>query len=275
MALVFVSYAHEDAAFVNKLVADLRAEHVPVWVDKDIPPGERWDRTVQAHLKKSSHLLLVLSPDSVDSDNVLDEISYAYSNQKTITPILHRPCDIPFRVARIQRIDFHTTPYAAALNRLLSALPRNTPQPTGSRASAYTRFWATLLEQANTQTDLHAKISPGSKNRIKATAGRPGLRYAYALHRRDASVSLEIATSDKRQNKRHFDALHGLRDQIEAAFGDPLVWERMDNNKLSRIRCILPGSLDDEAQWPLLQANLIDAMIRLDAALRPYLDALD
>jgi len=62
--------------------------------------------------------LVVLSPAAVDSHNVMDEVSFALEERKTLLPVLHRRCDIPFRLRRVQYIDF-TNDYSAGLDRVL------------------------------------------------------------------------------------------------------------------------------------------------------------
>ena len=78
MAKVFISYAHKDQDFVLKLAEHLRQRDVNLWLDQfDIPPGKRWDDQVEVALKTCSFLVVVLSPHSVKSDNVKDEIGFA------------------------------------------------------------------------------------------------------------------------------------------------------------------------------------------------------
>jgi hypothetical protein len=103
----FVSYSREDADFALKLVKDLRSKGVDVWIDQlDIPPGELWDRAVERALKSCECLLVILSPASVQSENVLDEVTFALEKNKQIVPVLHKTCEIPFRLLRLQHINF-------------------------------------------------------------------------------------------------------------------------------------------------------------------------
>ena len=75
---VFVSYAREDSAFVERLVGDLKGAGANVWLDKaDIPPGARWDREIERALKSCLELVVVVTPASVESEQVMDEVGYA------------------------------------------------------------------------------------------------------------------------------------------------------------------------------------------------------
>ena len=118
----FISYSRRDGDFARKLAQDLRAAGVSIWLDQlDIPPGARWDRTVDQALRKCGRLLLILSPDSVGSENVMDEVAVAMHEGKPVVPVLHRPCEIPLRLFRLQYIDF-TEDYADGLNKLIANL---------------------------------------------------------------------------------------------------------------------------------------------------------
>jgi hypothetical protein len=123
--LAFLSYARADAAFVLRLAKDLREGGAALWIDQlDIAAGERWDRAIEDALAKCAQLLVILSPASVESTNVMDEVSLALEDGKTVVPVLHRECKIPFRLRRLQYVDLALN-YEAGLDRLLEALGVN------------------------------------------------------------------------------------------------------------------------------------------------------
>ena len=129
---IFVSYCRSDSEFALRLVQDLKAAGVNVWLDQlDIAPGMAWDIAVEAALFNCPSMLVILSSVSVSSENVRDEVSFALSKQKRLIPVLYRDCDVPFRLARLQHIDFRTD-YARGLERLqnvLGAAPRPEASP--------------------------------------------------------------------------------------------------------------------------------------------------
>lgn len=121
---VFLSYARADADFALHLATDLRAAGVDLWVDQlDIPKGAIWDQEVERALRACSHILIVMSPASVNSHNVMDEVSFALEEGMTVVPVLFQPCDRPFRLRRFQYVDF-TSDYGNGLSALTLALPR-------------------------------------------------------------------------------------------------------------------------------------------------------
>lgn len=125
MSHVFISYSRKDSAFVSALSATLRQRGVNLWIDQDnIGGGVFWDDTVEEALKEAACVIAVLSEKFTQSDNVKDEISYAKERNIQIIPIIiEEVANIPFRLGRVQHIDFRTN-YSQALDLLL----RNVPQ---------------------------------------------------------------------------------------------------------------------------------------------------
>ena len=79
----FLSYSRDDSAFARRLAEDLKKAGASVWLDQlDIEPGEEWDSAIEEALVQSPRMLLVLSPSSVKSRNVRNEIAFALDNQK-------------------------------------------------------------------------------------------------------------------------------------------------------------------------------------------------
>jgi TIR domain len=132
----FFSYARTDGDFVLRLAKELRAAGANVWVDQlDIVGGERWDKAVEAALHDCQGTVVVLSPDAVASNNVMDEVSCALEENKLVVPVLRANCEVPFRLRRVQRVDF-TTNFDTGLAELLRALKVDKPASAGTAAAA-------------------------------------------------------------------------------------------------------------------------------------------
>lgn len=118
----FFSYSRADSEFALRLAGDLKLAGANGWLDQmDIKPGMQWDSEVQNALSACPIVLVILSPSSVKSPNVLDEISFALSKSKTVIPVLYRDCEIPFRLGRLHQIDFRSD-YSEGLDKLLDSL---------------------------------------------------------------------------------------------------------------------------------------------------------
>lgn len=129
----FFSYSRVDSGFVLKLATDLKNEGLNAWLDQlDIQPGSRWDASIEHALNEAEVMLVVLSNSSVKSENVLDEVSYAINKGKRVIPLLIDNCEVPFRIARFQRIDF-ASDYNTGLRNLVKTL--NTKQSFEKKTS--------------------------------------------------------------------------------------------------------------------------------------------
>lgn len=117
---IFLSYARKNRKFARRLTADLEKAGVKnVWRDeKSIEGGADWEEAIKKGIRDCRDFLLVLSPQSVDSEWVRDEIHYARKQGKRIIPLLLRKCDeTPLALERIEHIDF--TYYKRGLAELL------------------------------------------------------------------------------------------------------------------------------------------------------------
>ena len=132
-------------------------------------------------------------------------------------------------------------------------------------------FWKGLLDKSKARTRLFANISPGRRYWLGTGAGRSGVAFNYVVLMDEASVELYIHHDHETgaKNKAIFDALAAQKQAIEREFGGRLEWERLDNRQASRIRKrFMDGGLAEPETWSQLQDEMIDAMIRLDKALR-------
>ena len=103
----FISYSRANSDFAVRLAKDLKTAGHDIWLDQlDIPTGARWDDELEKALRTCSTFLIILSPESIQSQNVKDEIGYAIDAGKHILPIMIKQCEVPFRLRRFQYVDF-------------------------------------------------------------------------------------------------------------------------------------------------------------------------
>jgi hypothetical protein len=69
---IFFCYAHEVESLLNKLKIQLRPLQrmgfIDVWYDRDISAGMKWEEELDMHLNEANIILLLVSPDFMDSD---------------------------------------------------------------------------------------------------------------------------------------------------------------------------------------------------------------
>ena len=131
----FISYSHVNRDFATKLAKELKAAAYPVWFDQlDIPAGARWDDEVENALRECTIFMIILTPASIASENVKDEIGYAIDRGKRILPVLLENCDIPLRLNRFQYVDFTTKSFEEGLESAKELLGGLVDEASGSAA---------------------------------------------------------------------------------------------------------------------------------------------
>jgi hypothetical protein len=173
--VIFVSYARTDGEFALKLASDLRSANVNVWIDQlDIMVGVTWDLAVQDALQNCTGLLVILSPRAVSSRSVMDELSFALDENKKVFPVLYQASEIPFRLRRLQHIDF-TSNYSTGLSRLVSALSGTSPAPRGNGDAGSNRTRRTEPGPRGRRSRLLTALLVGSVAAIVAAAAGIGI----------------------------------------------------------------------------------------------------
>ena len=153
-----------------------------------------------------------------------------------------------------------------------------TKQEIAERYIIRERFWTRLLEISKQKTKLHANISPTQHNWLGTSSGKRGLGFNYALRKNEAQVELYIdrGKESDEENKMIFDKLFNNKEEIEKSFGNSLEWERLEGKRACRIRKRIKvgGYRDEEEKWPQIHEAMVNDMIRLEEALRPYIKKL-
>lgn len=138
------------------------------------------------------------------------------------------------------------------------------------------KFWEGLVAICRARNTRHADRKPGSYHWLGGSSGIPGLGLNYVIVQEYGIAELYIDRGDAEENKRIFDQLHARKDEIEKAFGGTLSWERLDTKRACRIKHVIErgGYRSPESQWPEIQAEMVETMTKLEAALKPALESL-
>lgn len=143
----------------------------------------------------------------------------------------------------------------------------------GERANLLARFLAQLAERAAPRIDLHRGRTPDADLGVLfGSIGKSGFTLNYVVAKDTSRVELLIQRDDGRQQLLR---LQEGREAIEAAFRAPLIWQEKEGVRQCRVyHPVSGGYRSAEAEWPRIQDEMIDAMIRLDGALRQRVLAL-
>ena len=163
-------------------------------------------------------------------------------------------------------------------NYVTSEILGLTKKKTPERYALRKEFWTQLLDYAKNKTQLHAGITPGEYNWIGTGTGVRGLGLNYTVTKQNAVVELYIDRGryEEEENKAILDQLAANKNAIEKTFGEPLDWQQLEGKRACRIckQMTLGGYRNDEEQWPKIHEAMVDAMIRLEKTLKPYIKAI-
>ena len=104
MADVFVSYARADKARVAPLIAAIESEGWSVWWDPEITPGQEFDQQIGVELKAAAAVLVVWTPNSVNSRWVRGEAREG-ADRGILVPVRFDSAELPIDVRALHTTD--------------------------------------------------------------------------------------------------------------------------------------------------------------------------
>jgi hypothetical protein len=137
-------------------------------------------------------------------------------------------------------------------------------------------FWYQTLEALEkVAASPYANVSPRRDQWLDAGSGMSNVIYRMVFNRDAVRIEFTLDRSSAEQNKAMFDVLHARRLEIEAAYGLPLSWRRMDDKKMSVIEA--RQAFDDghnKENWPAMIDWLVDHVQRMVRAFGPEIPGL-
>src|SRR3712207_1474722 len=91
MGHIFISYAREDTAFVQRLNDALKERGKSTWVDwEGILPSAEWLKEIYSAIEAADAALFVISPDFAASTVCGKELAHAVAHHKRLVPVVFR-----------------------------------------------------------------------------------------------------------------------------------------------------------------------------------------
>lgn len=107
MGHVFISYASENSDFVELLRIKLGEKNIKTWIDHSgIKAGTNWRNSIDDAIKTSILIILVMSPESLNSHYVTYEWAFAHGLGKPIIPLMYRQNTLHPKLEILQYLDF-------------------------------------------------------------------------------------------------------------------------------------------------------------------------
>lgn len=148
---IFISYARENLAVVQRLADSLKKRDYDVWFDQTIQSGEIWRSIIDTAIHDCTDIIVVMSSESAGSSWVSLEVGIAVGKNKTVHPVIIQDfsrMEYPSWISDYQAVDFHNTDFDVAFEKLCCSLGK--PDPTqeflDDRLKAYERTRALMSE---------------------------------------------------------------------------------------------------------------------------------
>lgn len=139
-------------------------------------------------------------------------------------------------------------------------------------------FWSELIKAMNqSESSLYQNISPSINHWVGAGSGVRGAPLNFVVSKTYARVELYIdrGKGNEEENNVVFDFLKDRREKIEEDFGESLEWENKEGVRYRRIKAETAGNIFDRDQWSQMIAFMVDAMVRLEKAVKPHLSQVN
>lgn len=139
-----------------------------------------------------------------------------------------------------------------------------------ARQELLRRFWAQLIERSKARTPLLSGRSTTTDHWLSTGIGRGGFTLTVTFKQHEAQVECYIKlASGKEKTLDVFQRLLLQKDEIEAKFGGALEWEDLEDRQGCRVCTRFPGGWRSvETEWTEIQDKAVDALIRLEGALK-------
>jgi hypothetical protein len=130
-------------------------------------------------------------------------------------------------------------------------------EPPSEKSLQYKQFFQGVIDAVRQKGFKGLKRAlPQSWIRFSTGMGDVGFYVGFVASTQTLNVDLFLESSTKEVNKARFDLLKAQQEDIEATVGIPLIWERLDDRKGSRIALshagtisLPPEELDELSLW--------------------------
>ena len=246
----------------------------------DLVTGDEVGNTVviENQLEKSNHDhlgKLITYTVALEAKTAIWIVADARPEHVAAISWLNSSSSMDFYLLKVEAIRIEESPPAPLLTLIVGPNEESrainlTKKELSDQQLLLQRFWGQLFELSNQKTSLFANRPPGRGSWLRSSAGKR-VGFSYVIRKNDAQIQLDIEDEDRLI----FAELEKSKVTVEDIFGEPLEWELSQGRGPSRIKKQIElGGYTDEAKWPEIQEAMVDAMVRLEKALKPEISKL-
>jgi hypothetical protein len=150
---------------------------------------------------------------------------------------------------------------------------RSASSQPSPKAEAYRAFFQGLIDELREEHQFTGAKLGQPQNWYSFASGFSGINFSVQFNQgARVSVQVYIEMPNHSDNEKLLDFLFTQRGAIETEFGSELEWDRMEENKASRILFSRSGSITDSAQkLNEIRAWVVENLLNLKKVFGPYL----
>ncbi len=171
---MFISYAHKDSGEVYPILSQFYRQGYKVWYDEGIEPGIEWPEEIANALNTCRLFVVFITPNSVASENVRNEINFALAKKIPFIAIYLRPTTLTpglqLQIGSKQAIlkyqldeDTYTRKYSYSFDSVLKTTGKVNPEDQISQKTVVQNplvSAAPIPEKLQPEIPQHTQVQP-------------------------------------------------------------------------------------------------------------------
>jgi len=130
-------------------------------------------------------------------------------------------------------------------------------------------FWEKMIAAVNQVCGLYQNVSPSKDHWLSAGSGMSGVVYNTLVTKKYVRIELSIYGRSQEENKVIYDRLQTKKDQVEMRFGNSMLWQRLDDKRMSRVKYELGGvNLFYREDWDKMIAFFVEFLPQFETAFK-------
>lgn len=275
MELQAVRYAAMLSTMTFKQLIDAHAKYAKP-LDRTYDEAEsailaflQWDKPNEDDFAQEVKIILAAADFSKE---ITTSVLWLNDHEIDIRCIRLKPYRLPDGRVLLDVQQIIPLPEAAAYQTKIRAKEQAERGRREERHDIRFQFWTGLLECAKSRTMLFAGKAPTAGGGFNISLGRSGLKLGFITRGSDSHAEIEINFRDPQKSSDIFRHFQHYSQEISDALDGELDWDYSPERRACFIRSyVIGGWKNSQVEWPLIHENLVDRMIKLEAAVRPYI----